>query len=36
VMFTAGNYRQGVWKREPDDIVGEIVIPALGSTGEQK
>jgi hypothetical protein len=36
VMFTAGNYRQGLWNRERDDIVGEMVIPALGSTGEQK
>jgi len=32
VMFTAGNYRQGVWNRERDDIVGEMV----GATGEQK
>src|SRR5262249_7196649 len=30
VMFTAGNYRQGVWNRERDDIVGEMIIPALG------
>ncbi len=29
VMFTAGNYRQGVWNRERDDIVGEMIIPAL-------
>ena len=36
VMFTAGNYRQGLWNRERDDIVGEMVIPALGNTGEQK
>lgn len=29
-MFTAGNYRQGLWNRERDDIVGEMIIPALG------
>jgi CubicO group peptidase (beta-lactamase class C family) len=29
VMFTAGNYRQGLWNRERDDIVGEMIIPAL-------
>jgi len=28
-MFTAGNYRQGLWNRERDDIVGEMIIPAL-------
>jgi CubicO group peptidase (beta-lactamase class C family) len=30
VMFTAGNYRTGVWNLERDAIVGDIVIPALG------
>lgn len=30
VMFTAGNYRQGLWNRERDDIVGDMIIPALG------
>ena len=30
VMFTAGNYRQGLWNRERDDITGEMIIPALG------
>ena len=30
VMFTAGNYRQGLWNRERDDIVGEMILPALG------
>ena len=29
VMFTAGNYRQGLWNRERDDIAGEMIIPAL-------
>lgn len=29
VMFTAGNYGQGVWNRERDDIVGGMIIPAL-------
>jgi len=29
VMFTAGNYRQGLWNRERDDIVGAMIIPAL-------
>jgi CubicO group peptidase (beta-lactamase class C family) len=29
VMFTAGNYRQGLWNRERDDITGEMIIPAL-------
>jgi len=29
VMFTAGNYRTGVWNLERDAIVGEIIIPAL-------
>ncbi len=33
VMFTAGNYRQGLWNRERDDIVGEMIIPALNRTG---
>jgi hypothetical protein len=32
VMFTAGNYRQGLWNRERDDITGEMIIPALGRT----
>ena len=30
-MFTAGNYRQGLWNRERDDIIGEMIIPALGA-----
>ncbi len=29
VMFTAGNYRQGLWNRERDDIFGEMILPAL-------
>lgn len=29
VIFTAGNYRQGLRNRERDDIVGEMIIPAL-------
>ena len=29
VMFTAGNYRQGLWNRERDDLTGEMIIPAL-------
>jgi CubicO group peptidase (beta-lactamase class C family) len=29
VMFTAGNYQQGLWNRERDDIVGGMIIPAL-------
>ena len=29
VMFTAGNYQQGLWNRERDDIVGALIIPAL-------
>ncbi len=33
VMFTAGNYRQGLWNRERDDITGEMIIPALGREG---
>ncbi len=28
-MFTAGNYRQGLWNRERDAILGEMVLPAL-------
>jgi CubicO group peptidase (beta-lactamase class C family) len=35
VMFTAGNYRQGLWNRERDDIVGEMIIPALGRESAQ-
>jgi hypothetical protein len=31
VMFTAGNYGQGVWNRERDDIVGGLIIPAIRS-----
>jgi len=37
--FTAGNYRQGLWNRERDDITGKVIIPALnrqksrGATG---
>jgi len=34
-MFTAGNYRQGLWNRERDDIVGEMIIPALDREGAQ-
>jgi CubicO group peptidase (beta-lactamase class C family) len=33
VMFTAGNYRQGLWNRERDDITGEMIIPALNRAG---
>jgi len=33
VMFTAGNYRQGLWNRERDDITGEMIIPALNREG---
>lgn len=29
VAFTAGNYGQGVWNRERDDIVGGMIIPAI-------
>ncbi|MFZ2030964.1 MAG: serine hydrolase [Vitreimonas sp.] len=29
VMFTAGNYRSGLWNLERDAIVGDIIIPAL-------
>lgn len=29
VMFTAGNYRTGLWNLERDAIVGGIIIPAL-------
>lgn len=29
VMFTAGNYNQGLWNRERDDIVGGMIIPAI-------
>ena len=29
VMFTAGNYGQGLWNRERDDIVGGMIIPAI-------
>jgi CubicO group peptidase (beta-lactamase class C family) len=32
-MFTAGNYRQGMWNRERDDIVGGMIIPALPRNG---
>jgi CubicO group peptidase (beta-lactamase class C family) len=32
-MFTAGNYRQGLWNRERDDIVGEMILPALPASG---
>lgn len=32
VMFTAGNYRQGLWNRERDDITGEMIIPALNQS----
>lgn len=28
-MFTAGNYGQGVWNRERDDILGKMIIPAI-------
>ncbi|MGQ0385266.1 MAG: serine hydrolase domain-containing protein [Gammaproteobacteria bacterium] len=34
VMFTAGNYRQGLWNRERDDIVGEMIVPALARAGK--
>jgi CubicO group peptidase (beta-lactamase class C family) len=29
VVFTAGNYQQGLWNRERDDIVGAMIIPAI-------
>ena len=29
VAFTAGNYGQGLWNRERDDIVGALIIPAI-------
>lgn len=29
VMFTAGNYQQGLWNRERDDIVGGMIVPAI-------
>jgi CubicO group peptidase (beta-lactamase class C family) len=29
VMFTAGNYRQGLWNIERDAIVGGMIIPAI-------
>lgn len=32
-MFTAGNYQQGLWNRERDDIVGGMIIPALPREG---
>ena len=28
-MFTAGNYGQGVWNRERDDILGGMILPAI-------
>jgi CubicO group peptidase (beta-lactamase class C family) len=33
VMFTAGNYQQGLWNRERDDIVGGMIIPAIVTPG---
>ncbi|MBA3811881.1 MAG: beta-lactamase family protein, partial [Caulobacteraceae bacterium] len=33
VMFTAGNYQQGLWNRERDDIVGGLIIPAITGSG---
>jgi CubicO group peptidase (beta-lactamase class C family) len=30
-MFTAGNYQQGLWNRERDDILGDMIIPAIES-----
>lgn len=29
VAFTAGNYGQGVWNRERDDITGDLIIKAI-------
>jgi hypothetical protein len=29
VMFTGGNYGQGLWNFERDKIVGDIIIPAI-------
>lgn len=29
VMFSAANYRQGLWNREGEDMTGEMVLPAL-------
>ena len=31
VMFTAGNYGQGLWNRERDEFVGGMIIPAIVS-----
>jgi hypothetical protein len=31
VIFTAGNYGQGLWNRERDDLVGGMIIPAITS-----
>jgi CubicO group peptidase (beta-lactamase class C family) len=28
-MFTAGNYRQGLWNRERDAILGEMILPGV-------
>lgn len=33
VMFTAGNYRTGLWNLERDAIVGELITPALNRGG---
>lgn len=33
VMFTGGNYGQGLWNYERDKIVGELIIPALPKAG---
>jgi CubicO group peptidase (beta-lactamase class C family) len=35
VMFTAGNYRTGLWNLERDAIVGDIIIPALNRAPAQ-
>ncbi|HEY0396100.1 MAG TPA: serine hydrolase [Candidatus Elarobacter sp.] len=36
VMFTAGNYGQGLWNRERDDIVGGMIIPAIRAAAVPK
>jgi CubicO group peptidase (beta-lactamase class C family) len=36
VMFTAGNYNQGLWNRERDDIVGGMIIPAIAHSAYRR
>lgn len=33
VMFTAGNYGQGLWNRERDEFVGGLIVPAIVPAG---